>query len=152
MQAFAAQYTGSPDPVHRTIAFQIFAYVPRLILDQPINAIIEVLERGLAAETIPIQLNALKASSAFLTATDKDGKGRGARLIAPMLNVGCNRLRVVRLLTRIETDAAPTSQGLAGSISPGTYTFSFHRPRALSTPSFLSRIFSTHSYHSYSTA
>ncbi|KAG8910757.1 hypothetical protein FRC01_006145, partial [Tulasnella sp. 417] len=86
MQAFAAQYTTSQDPVHREIAFQIFAYVPRLILDQPVNAIIGVLERGLAGETIPIQLNALKASSAFLTTTDKDGKERGARLVAPMLN------------------------------------------------------------------
>ncbi|KAG9049500.1 hypothetical protein FS837_010096, partial [Tulasnella sp. UAMH 9824] len=86
MQAFAAQYTTSQNPVHREIAFQIFAYVPRLILDQPVNAIIGVLERGLAGETIPIQLNALKASSAFLTTTDKDGKERGANLIAPMLN------------------------------------------------------------------
>ncbi|KIO21702.1 hypothetical protein M407DRAFT_217658, partial [Tulasnella calospora MUT 4182] len=86
MQAFAAQYTTSQDPVHREIAFQIFAYVPRLILDQPVNAIVDVLERGLAGETIPIQLNALKASSAFLTTTDKDGKERGARLVAPMLN------------------------------------------------------------------
>ncbi|KAG8991876.1 hypothetical protein FRB90_001198 [Tulasnella sp. 427] len=43
-------------------------------------------QRGLAAETIPIQLNALKASAAFLATTDKDGKSRGAGLVAPMLN------------------------------------------------------------------
>ncbi|KIO17992.1 glycoside hydrolase family 61 protein [Tulasnella calospora MUT 4182] len=86
MQAFAAQYTTSQDPVHRGVTSQILAYVPRLILDQSVNVIVGVLERGLAGETIPIQLSVLKVSSAFLATTDKDGKERGARLIAPMLN------------------------------------------------------------------
>lgn len=107
MQAFAAQYTTSQNPVHREIAFQIFAYVPRLILDQPVNAIIGVLERGLAGETIPIQLNALKASSAFLTTTDKDGKERGASLIAPMLNVRLEYLGLVSKLTKFEQTLPP---------------------------------------------
>lgn len=77
----------SPDPVHREIAFRLLANVPRLILDSPVNDIVAVLQRGLSAETTTVQLAALKASTAFLTSTDKQTRQRAADIMTTMLNV-----------------------------------------------------------------
>lgn len=87
LQAFAAQYTVSADPLHRTIAYQIFSRIPRLLLDQELEEVSGALQQGLASEQEPTRLAALEASVAFLLATDKAGRDRAAALMTPMLNV-----------------------------------------------------------------
>lgn len=87
LQAFAAQYTVSPEPLHRTIAYQIFSRIPRLLLDQELEEVSGALQQGLASEQEPTRLAALEASVAFLMATDKAWRDRAAALMTPMLNV-----------------------------------------------------------------
>ncbi|KAG8908141.1 hypothetical protein FRB99_000169 [Tulasnella sp. 403] len=86
LQTFAAQYALSIDLPQREAAFRIFASVPRLILDQRVDDVVGVLERGLGAESADVQLAALKAATAFLSSTDKTGRERAARIMTPMLN------------------------------------------------------------------
>jgi hypothetical protein len=69
------------------VAFRIFAAVPRIILDQHVNEVISVFERGLSAENESEKLWALKGSVAFLTATDRQSRERATGLMTAMLNV-----------------------------------------------------------------
>ncbi|KAG8978874.1 hypothetical protein FRB93_010526 [Tulasnella sp. JGI-2019a] len=87
LQAFAAQYALSDNSEHRRIAYQVFSRIPRLLLDQKTEQVVGALEQGLSSETpVSTQQAALEASVAFLMATDRTGRDRASRLLAPMLN------------------------------------------------------------------
>lgn len=88
LQAFAAQYALSDNQEHRRIAYQLFSRIPRLLLDQETEEVVGALQQGLSSDSDSLtQQAALEASVAFLTATDKAGRDRASRLLAPMLNV-----------------------------------------------------------------
>ncbi|KAG8968327.1 hypothetical protein FRC03_007786 [Tulasnella sp. 419] len=81
----------SSEPKQRETAYRIFANVPQLIMDQDIEQVIGVLERGLADQSGPdVRLAALKASTAYLSSADKQTRAEASRLMSPALQTLVN--------------------------------------------------------------
>ncbi|KAH9833385.1 ARM repeat-containing protein [Rhodofomes roseus] len=87
LQTQAFRMVEAGDVVTREAAFRVFAGSVNLIIDLQTEAIVGMLQKGLQdPESIEVRLAALRASVAFLAASDKAQQAQALALLYPMLS------------------------------------------------------------------
>ncbi|EKM53787.1 uncharacterized protein PHACADRAFT_260306 [Phanerochaete carnosa HHB-10118-sp] len=87
LQQQAFQMTESEDPVTRENAYRVFAGSPNLIMDLRTDSVIGMLQKGLQdPQSVDVRHAALRASVAYLSASDLPQQAQSLSLLYPMLN------------------------------------------------------------------
>ncbi|KAI0090866.1 ARM repeat-containing protein [Irpex rosettiformis] len=87
LQQQAFSMAQSEDPSNRESAYRVFAGSPNLIIDLQPQTVLAILEKGLQdPQSVEIRHAALRASVAFLSASDIAQQAQALPLLYPMLN------------------------------------------------------------------
>ncbi|KAI0782934.1 ARM repeat-containing protein [Abortiporus biennis] len=87
LQAQAFSMCQYPDPTTKEMAFRVFAGSPNLVMDLQTDSVLGILREGLQdPQSVEVRLAALRASVAYLTASDRSQQAHALSLMYPMLN------------------------------------------------------------------